>query len=176
MEGYDPVNQELSFIEVDAPEANTPYLFEAASDKPFSSITSKLIPQSSLVEVEKDGFSFIGVNERTHLVSGVDESGNPANVTYYGYRLSDHSFVKVGTGDGAWINPFRAYIKTTSLNAGARINVLFDGEGGETGIQVMKPAVETKGEQPIYNLSGQRVKTPNKKGIYIIGGKKFIVK
>lgn len=176
LEGYDPVNQELSFIEVDAPEANTPYLFEAASDKPFSSITSKLIPQSSLVEVEKDGFSFIGVNERTHLVSGVDESGNPANVTYYGYRLSDHSFVKVGTGDGAWINPFRAYIKTVSSNAGARINVLFDGEGGETGIQVMKSAVETKGEQPIYNLSGQRVKTPNKKGIYIISGKKFIVK
>ena len=38
------------------------------------------------------------------------------------------------------------------------------------------PAVEPKGEQSIYNLSGQRVQTPSMKGIYVKGGKKYIVK
>ena len=186
LESYNSETGELNFVKVDAPEANTPYLFDAKVSSPFSFLTNKIVPVSSSLTTEiTNGISFNGVNERTHLVSGKDESGNSANVIYYGYRNSDHSFVKVGTGEGqngggAWINPFRAYIKTVSSNTGsntnARLNVLFDGEGGETGIQVVKPAVEPKGEQPIYNLSGQRVMTPNKKGIYVIGGKKYIVK
>ena len=118
--------------------------------------------------VEKNGFSFVGVNERTHLVSGT-----PANVTYYGYQ--NGAFVQVGDNKGAWINPFRAYLKTASTNA-ARINVSFDGENGKTGIHYVTPAVEPTREQPVYNLSGQRVQTPSKKGIYIKGGKKFVIK
>lgn len=187
LESYNSETGELNFVKVDAPEANTPYLFDAKVSSPFTFLTNKIVPVSSSLTTEiTNGISFNGVNERTHLVSGKDESGNSApNVIYYGYRNSDHSFVKVGTGEGqngggAWINPFRAYIKTVSSNTGsntnARLNVLFDGEGGETGIQVVKPAVEPKGKQPIFNLSGQRVMTPNKKGIYVIGGKKYIVK
>lgn len=166
LEGY--AADELSFVEVTEPEANVPYLFDPATAKPFSSLTNKTVPTSSLVTVEKNGFSFVGVNERTHLVSG-----DPANVTYYGYK--DGAFVQVGTGKGAWINPFRAYLKTASTNA-ARINVSFDGENGKTGIHYVTPAVEPTREQPIYNLSGQRVQTPSKKGIYIKGGNKFVIK
>ena len=56
-------------------------------------------------------------------------------------------------------------------------DVLFDDEeGGMTGIQDVTPAVEPVRQQPIFNLSGQRVLTPNKKGLYIIGGKKYFVK
>lgn len=164
LEGY--AADELSFVEVTEPEANTPYLFDPATANPFSSLTNKTVPTSSLVTVEKNGFSFVGVNERTHLVSG-----DPANVTYYGYK--DGAFVQVGTGNGVWINPFRAYLMTPA-QSGARINVLLDGE--MTGIKYVVPVVEPKGEQPVYNLSGQRVQTPSKKGIYIKGGKKFVIK
>ena len=134
-----------------------------------SLLTNKIVPVSSSLTTEiTNGISFVGVNERTNLKSV--ENG----ITYYGYK--DNEFVKVGSVNGAWINPFRAYIKTAASTMPARINVLFDGEGGETGIQVVKPAVEPKGEQPIYNLSGQRVQTPSMKGIYVKGGKKYIVK
>lgn len=116
----------------------------------------------------KDGISFVGVNERTNLKSVTN------GTTYYGYR--NNEFVKVGTDVGANLNPFRAYLMTGS-SMGARMSVLFDDEeGGLTGIQEVTPAVEPVRQQPIYNLSGQRVRTPNKKGLYIIGGKKYFVK
>jgi len=127
-----------------------------------------MIDSSSSLTVTMDGVSFIGVNEQKTLVSD-------ANVTYYGYNKGN--FVKVGADKGVKINPFRAYLQIPGSPSLSRIGVLFDGEySGETGIQVVKPAAEPKGELPIYNLSGQRVKTPNQKGIYIKGGKKYIVK
>ena len=128
------------------------------------------MPASSQETVTKDGIRFIGVNERTHLVSV--ENG----VTYYGYSQSDATFVKVGTTNGANINPFRAYLQT-STPLSARMAVDFDDEeGSPTGIQDVKPASEPVGQQPIYNSAGQRVMTPNNKGLYIIGGKKYYVK
>jgi alpha-amylase len=165
LESYDSNTGNVSFVEVEEPQANVPYLFDPKTANPFSSFTNKEIPATTSLTVTEGVISFVGVNERTNLKSV--ENG----VTYYGYR--NNAFVEVGSGNGAWINPFRAYIRESS-NAGARINVLFDGE--ETGIQVVKSAVEPKGEQPIYNLSGQRVQTPSMKGIYIKGGKKYIVK
>ena len=167
LESYDAVSGNVSFVEVEEPQANVPYLFNPAKVNPFSSFTNKEIPATTSLTVTEGGISFVGVNERTNLKSVNN------GVTYYGYK--GNAFVKVGSGNGAWINPFRAYLKTATTSS-ARINVLFDGEGGETGIQVVKPAVEPKGEQPIYNLSGQRVQTPSMKGIYVKGGKKYIVK
>lgn len=163
LEGY--AADELSFVEVTEPEANTPYLFDPATANPFSSLTNKEIPTTSSLTVSVDGISFVGVSERTNLKS-VENS-----VTYYGYQKG--AFVQVGTGNGVWINPFRAYLMTPA-QSGARINVLLDGE--MTGIKYVVPVVEPKGEQPVYNLSGQRVQTPSKKGIYIKGGKKFVIK
>ena len=158
----------LCFVEVTEPQANVPYIFEPKMANPFSSLTNKIVPTSSSLTVTMDGVSFIGVNEQKTLVSD-------ANVTYYGYNKGN--FVKVGADKGVKINPFRAYLQIPGSPSLSRIGVLFDGEySGETGIQVVKPAAEPKGELPIYNLSGQRVKTPNQKGIYIKGGKKYIVK
>ena len=173
LDGYDTDadGEGIRFVKVDEPQANVPYLFDPITDQPFSSYTNKMVPHSSLEPVTIDGISFIGVNERMNIKS--DD-----NYTCFGYRHSDHAFVKIGTGNGANINPFRAYLKVpASKVAATRINVLFDGEnGGETGIQVVKPQVKPMSQQPIYNMSGQRVKTPAKKGIYIIGGKKFVIK
>ena len=170
LDGYDSDTEEIRFVKVDEPQANVPYLFDPIEEQPFSSYTNKMVPHSTLEPVTIDGISFIGVNERMNITSD-------ANYTCFGYRHSDHAFVKIGTGKGANINPFRAYLKVPASKATARINVLFDGEnGGETGIRVVKPEVKPTSQQPIYNMSGQRVKTPAKKGIYIIGGKKFVIK
>lgn len=168
LESFDSSEEEINFVEVTEPQANVPYIFEPAKAKPFTSLTNKTIPTSSSLIDTKDGVSFVGVNARTHLKSD-------ATVTYYGYK--NGTFVKVGTENGANVNPFRAYLQIPGVQSLSRIGVLFDGEYSvETGIQVVKPAAELRAEQPIYNLSGQRVKTPNQKGIYIKGGKKFVIK
>lgn len=77
------------------------------------------------------------------------------------------------------VNGICAYLTTPTpppTDNNARISVSFGGDGGETGIQVVTPDVEPMKQQSIYNLSGQRVYTPSKKGIYIVGDRKYIVK
>ena len=168
LQSYNNSDKKICFIKVDEPQANVPYLFEPAKANPFSSFTNKMVQQTpASITVSRDDISFIGANTRTHLKS---DDG----VTYYGYKNGE--FVMVGTENGANVNPFRAYLQILGSQA-ARINVSFDGESsGETGIKVVNPDVKPMKEQPVYNMSGQRVKTPAQKGIYIVGGKKFIVK
>jgi alpha-amylase len=168
LNSYNAETMSIRFEKVEAPSANTPYIFEAASAQPFLSLSGKTVPASSLQTVTVGGISFKGVNERINLVSTENST------TYYGYSQSDGVFVKVGTTNGANINPFRAYLQTSTPLA-ARMSVSFD-DDDILGVQDVTPAVEPLMRQPIYNMGGQRVRTPNKKGLYIIGGKKYLVK
>lgn len=72
------------------------------------------------------------------------------------------------TGTAATVKPFRAYLKASG--AGARALNLDLGE--TTGIETVKKADVTTA---VYSLSGQRVAAPQK-GLYIVNGKKVIVK
>ena len=122
LESFDSSKGDVNFVEVTEPQANVPYIFEPKKANPFSSMTNKTVPQtpSSLaVTVSQNGISFVGVNARKHLLSD-------ATVTYYGYK--NGTFVKVGTSNGAYVNPFRAYLQIPGVQSTSRIGVLFDGE------------------------------------------------
>ena len=69
--------------------------------------------------------------------------------------------------------PFRAYfvLPTESLVKGNVLNIIFDNT--ETAISAVESLDKDSGLA--YNLAGQRVSSP-KKGLYIIGGKKVIIK
>ena len=70
--------------------------------------------------------------------------------------------------------PFRAYFQPISLMYATADHLMIGAYDGTTGIDS-----RLNGQQPtadgIYNLGGQRVTQPGK-GLYIIGGKKVIVK
>ena len=66
----------------------------------------------------------------------------------------------------------KAYLEVA---AGGGIKFIgFEGNGGATGIQGVEDAAEVE-NGAIYNLAGQRVQNPTK-GIYIVNGKKVLVK
>lgn len=65
-----------------------------------------------------------------------------------------------------------AYLPSNFAGAGARFFSLFDDEA--TSIKNLTPAL-SEGEGVVYNLRGQRVTQPTK-GLYIVNGKKFIIK
>lgn len=69
--------------------------------------------------------------------------------------------------------PFRAYfvLPAESPVKGNVLNMIF--EGAETAINAVESQESGCGQT--YNLAGQRVRSP-KKGLYIIGGKKVIIK
>ena len=72
--------------------------------------------------------------------------------------------------NGKTVGTNRAYLQTTTANA--RISLNFDDET-TTGISAIDNRQVTKDN--VYNLKGQRVNNPTK-GLYIVNGKKVIIK
>ena len=92
---------------------------------------------------------------------------------YTNYYLSGGTFMSVN--GYANIGKGKAYLKLpTSVFAGTRsIEVNYSDEEGTTGMNSTK---QIKGEKAVYyNLQGQRVDKP-RKGLYILNGKKVVIK
>ena len=89
--------------------------------------------------------------------------------TTYDYLLAaDGKFYQIGSGT---IAVGKAYLHLDSNPAGARsLSVIF-ADDMTTGIEAI--ANETKADNTVYNLGGQRVAKPTK-GLYIVNGKKII--
>ena len=94
-----------------------------------------------------------------------------ADYYYFGLKANTLTF---GLFDPAAvaIPANKAYLKVlkTSIPSGARLSVVFDDE--TTGISTIESVNEVNG---CYNINGQRVAQPSK-GLYIVNGKKVIIK
>lgn len=106
---------------------------------------------TSLAETNK----LVGVTEATTFTAG-------------DYLLSDGKFVK---GTAGTLAAGKAYLPAASVSAGAR-EMLLD-FGGTTGIHQIESAKQRV--EGYYNLAGQRVAQP-RKGLYIVNGKKVVIK
>ena len=87
------------------------------------------------------------------------------------FGMYQGEFRKINTGV---IPAHKAYlpIPTANITSGSRISMVFEDE--TTGINDVRSEMdEVNGE--VYNLNGQRVKNPGK-GLYIVNGKKVIMK
>lgn len=159
MEAYcGAVNTEKSALEMTAVEgiipANTPVVLKAAAGNyTFTIATEEGTP------VESN--DLLGVVRRTATPADTYTLQNQGgNVGFYPYN-------------GENINGFKAYI---SLPADAGVNGLSFSFGDATGIESISAAeADNNKSTEIYDLAGRRVSKPTK-GLYIIGGKKVIVK
>lgn len=106
---------------------------------------------TSLAETNK----LVGVTEATAFTDG-------------DYLLSDGKFIK---GTAGTLAAGKAYLPVANVTAGAH-ELLLD-FGGTTGIHQIESAKQRVGGY--YNLAGQRVAQP-RKGLYIVNGKKVVIK
>ena len=152
----DEQNGYLIFSEATTMTALRPYLFVAdKGGKAFLQFKDKSI----------QNFAFTGTTDTEKLVSH-------STTTYYGY--SQNNFVQVGTTNGATMRPYRAYFSTTASASARPVDILF---GGIT-TQLSNIKAATVESAAVYDLQGRRVQ-PNgrlQKGIYILNGKKIILK
>ena len=158
-------DETLHFSEVSGTtNAYKPYLFvTSAAGVVLSGDITTYTDQDLTTTVS--GASMIGTIGSQTLVSGTN--------TYYGYRASDGVFVQVGTGAGAHIKAYRAYIQIPGPTLARTLNISF-GDGETTGVSE-RAIVNSEKSAPVYNLSGQRIGQP-KRGLYITNGKKIIIK
>ena len=147
--------------EVAAPEAYVPYIYMPSNYPWFTGVEVSELPAFALKSVTTaEGYTMEFVAEPTTLTSG-------GEYDYYGF--ADGKFVKAAV---ATANPFRAYIKVPhAANAPATLQWLGD---EATGISDYK-AEDGSAKKEVFDLQGRRVENPVR-GIYIINGKKAVVK
>lgn len=132
---------------------------------------------------KKSSATWPGTN---YLMGNVGENSIPATtipnaqnaITYYNYIFAkdgdDIGFYKLTASHT--LAAHRAYLSVpqdiTITSAGARVSMAFD-DGELTSIQSVRK--QTINDNVYYTLSGQRVAQPTK-GLYIVNGKKVVIK
>ena len=115
---------------------------------------------STLWPTEGTTFDFVGVYTTTGVNAG-------------DYFIKGGEFVKATTKNT--VKPFRSYLKLKDGATARSINFVFD---DQTTTELIE-GLEIEGQtivEGVYNLNGQKVQNMNRKGLYIINGKKVMVK
>ena len=161
----------LNFNEVSTLAAHTPYLFKADADK----IISRERISGRTITVSTNSLKVAGTDynlQGTYTPYAKNGDGNPI-VAERDYVLGADNNFHLTTTQNA-LKAFRAYIQANEaspVNPVKALSICIDGE--TTAIESLNGETMTDGA--IYNMAGQRV---NKavKGLYIVNGKKMLVK
>ena len=188
----------LQFKKEDAPKANTPYLYAVLK---ASSEDGKVFSASNVTIPATPGVETPAVNNMTN--NGNDEYAEYNEDGQFNYYLRgtfeptyiEHFYFYNSSGDLCrtpynTVAPFRTFIKApvdivkdnqtyvvSSVTTGGEVKVIlaFDPDDDSSDINEVALDGFYVEDAPIYNLAGQRVNTLEK-GIYIVGGKKILIK
>ena len=151
----------LKFQSVEALKANTPYAVFADGDKALEKYENKTVVEANDLTVSDSEYCFVG----TYTAY---EAGKSPIVE--GDLIADvDEFVKANGGNK--MRAYRAYMKKVGTSEAA-VAFLFD-EQLVDGIEATELLEQLTGD--VYNLNGQKVNRAQR-GVYIINGKKVVVK
>ena len=154
---------DLTFTEVAEPEANVPYLVKTTAAATIDDLSTEVQLKATPDEmgVAADGYKMVGT------LGALDKDQTAGK-----YILqADNKWQKTDTAiDGVTIPAFRAYIVAASA-LGAR--QLATQLAATTAVERIR-TVAADGTETLYDLSGRRVASAQRKGLYIVNGKKVI--
>jgi len=158
----------LNFISATSIEAGKPYIIKWTGGSPLESPTfTGVTIANATAHVETDNVDFIGIY-------------SPLNIT-----AADNTKLYLSTDNTLYypnaamtIGAFRAYFQLKGVTAAdlpqSAIVLNFDAEG-TTGLNSLTPAL-SQGEG-VYTLDGRKLNAmPTQKGVYIVNGKKVVIK
>lgn len=163
LKGYDGTT--VSMESVTETKANTPYMFKpkAADTKVAAKmVTVEATPAAAPVV---GSIKFVGTYEQKDIVSNT-------STQYYCFMadgVEAGKFVHVTT-NAVTMNPYRAYMVVEGGADARELDLVIDGVS--TGIKNMKVGTD---DNVYYDLQGRRVLYPTK-GLYIVNGRKVIIK
>lgn len=156
----------LNFTSAESIEAGKPYLVWIGNSTAVENPTFSNVAVSNTTTTEQTDFvDFVPVMNPTSLTNGDKD----VLFVVDGNKLT---FPKT-TGN---INGFRAYFHLTNNTATNARSFTMNFDDETTAINItLKEDYKTADSQAVYNLNGQRIAQPQR-GLYIINGKKRIVK
>lgn len=159
---YDEGDTEVivKFKDVDAVEANVPFLLYLPSeDRENPEFTNVDLAADEAV-TKGNVFDFVGVYDRTDVYAG-------------DYFIQGGKFVKASTEN--YVLPYRSYLKLKDTSAVAR-SIRFVIGDNQVVTAINGLTIDATSTEGAYNLQGQKVEQLKKGGLYIINGKKVMVK
>lgn len=152
-------NVAIEFNETTTISANVPVLVNATAESTVVKNINNVVFKSGEAKVEGANVDFVGVYSSAKVEAG-------------DYFIANSKLYKCTKDDFITIMPFRAYI-----DAPEEASVKFFFGGVEyTDIATALNAIEAAGARStVFNLAGQRVGKAQK-GVYVVGGKKVIIK
>ncbi len=158
----------LNFISATSIEAGKPYIIKWTGDSPLESPTfTGVTIANATANVNTDNVDFIGIYSPLKITA--------ADNTKL-YLSNDNTLYYPNAA--MTIDAFRAYFQLKGITAGdlpqSAIVLNFDAEG-TTGLNSLTPAL-SQGEG-VYTLDGRKLNAmPTQKGVYIVNGKKVVIK
>ena len=122
------------------------------------------------IDIAQSGSTNVSTNSLTGTIETIS---HPGNYTYALQRSVDQQYVGLFLYNSGNIPGFRSYYHSANSHA-MRNGFAFNTDGPSTAITEMPDAMPQV-QQGIYDLSGRRVSQPTR-GIYIVGGKKTIIR
>ena len=147
--------------------AGRPYLIKPTVDCTVIKLTGDIVAKDNSQKRTVEG---VGDFKFTRVYSPVI----PAATDYY---FADGNQIKQANGTGT-LKAFRGYIAFTAAAPAAPM-LNFNIDGGQTTSVDQIEGLEVVTDGPVYNMNGQQVagsKEGLRKGLYIVNGKKYIVK
>lgn len=169
LKGYDGTT--VSMESVTETKANTPYMFKpkAADTKVAAKMVKVEATPAEAPVVGKAGkmIKFVGTYEQKDIVS--DDGSSTQYYCFMADGAEAGKFVHVITTP-VTMNPYRAYMVVEGGADARELDLVIDGVS--TGIKNMKVGTD---DNVYYDLQGRRVLYPTK-GLYIVNGRKVIIK
>ena len=123
---------------------------------------------------------FVGTYEAKTI--GKDTELNDGSIWFMLGNYSKWAFIKANSTEASWtIVPFAAYIDMNEIPVEARENMTFhfeDIDGTVTAIKsINSDEIHGMTAKGMYNLNGMKLNSvPTQKGVYIVNGKKVVIK
>lgn len=151
-------------------EAGKPYFYKATDDRYVTGDPAVNKPNVNFYRVDWTG-SVAAPISNNGLIGTFSEMKAPLN----SYVLSSNKLYQVDAADAVTVGANKAYVDLTAITPSlARGNVFIDFDE-PTGIKTVKGSEEMSKESVFFDLQGRRVAQPVK-GMYIVNGKKVMVK
>ena len=162
------VGQEIATAtELTVAAANTPLLVKNNGEE---TMTIMLMPTDETADDVTAASEFVGTLEETTIAASTDDQAN--------YAFNGLKFVMVRSALDIAAN--RAWLAIPTSTARS-ISIVFGDATGVNAVESGKFLDEPSGKaeqkvESFYDLSGRKVKSPTEKGVYIVNGKKVVIK
>ena len=170
----------LTFSSASEIEAGKPYLVKVSANVVNPTFSGVTVSSTAVPNTETTAVNFVPTLGKALVTGDGSYASEPGSVLFLGAgnKLFSPTVVNDAGQEASYMKGFRAYfqLKGTAASASA-FNIDF-GEGETTGIiSVNGSGLMVNGFDGCYDLLGRRIEgQPTQKGVYIVNGKKTVIK